>query len=199
MDVGAGAAHVAGLDVDVFAEEFVDERLEGSAAVGEGQGAEGDVGGLQGTGQRTDEVTVWGVYVLRVDQLLPEIVHPLGLLDSEVCEVRVTPGGCAVAVDEGPVALDDISLRRTKRSGTYIPCGPAIVLVSSVVPSLAMTAQEQDLIVNIGRGFVVQIDDLVIEPLPLSECGIRRLFPSVCTVDQSKVRGCLIDIRIQIT
>lgn len=114
-------------------------------------------------------------------------MHPLSLLNPDVCKVGVTPGGGAVSIDEGPVTLVDLLVFDAIRAWgrTDIPCRPTVILVGGVVPSLAMSAQEQDLVVNIRGRFIVQIDDLIVEPLPLSERGIggRLSIRVICSID----------------
>lgn len=106
LDVGLAVAVVAGVDADALAQEFLDHGLERGGAVGQLQAGEGVVGGLEGTGQRGDIVVVWGVDALLLDLLLPEVVRDEGLVDAVGGQGGVGPGGGAVAVELGPVALN---------------------------------------------------------------------------------------------
>jgi hypothetical protein len=60
--------------------------------VGQVQAVEGVVGGLEGAGQRGDEVVVRGVDVLLVDLLLPEVVSDECLVDAVGGQGSVVPG-----------------------------------------------------------------------------------------------------------
>jgi hypothetical protein len=106
LDVALAAAVVAGVDADALAEELLDQGSELRGIVGQVQAVEGVVGGLEGAGQRGGEVVVWGVDVLLVDLLLPEVVGDERLVDAVGGQGSVVPGGGAVAVELGPVALD---------------------------------------------------------------------------------------------
>lgn len=79
VNVGLAVAVVAGVDANTLAEEFFDNRGEGGRAAGQVQAIEGEIGGLEGTGQRADDVGVGSVHSLFFDELLPEVVGNKGL------------------------------------------------------------------------------------------------------------------------
>lgn len=106
LDVALAAAVVAGVDADTLAEELLDQGSELRGVVGQVQAVEGVVGALEGAGQRGGKVVVGGVDVLLVDLLLPEVVCDERLVDAVGGQGSVVPGGGAVAVELGPVALD---------------------------------------------------------------------------------------------
>lgn len=105
MDVVLTSAVVAGVDADAFAKKLLDHGFEGRAVTGQLQTLKCHVGGLQATGQRGSKISVRGVNALIDDELLPEVVGSLCLLDAELRERSVVPGGRVVAVDLSPVAL----------------------------------------------------------------------------------------------
>lgn len=50
---------------------------------------------------------------------------------------------------------------------TYIPCRGTVVGLCSIMVAIAMSSEEEDLILNIGWGLAVQTNHLVIKSLPL--------------------------------
>ena len=72
---------------------------------------------------------------------------------------------------------------------TYVPSGVAVVGLGSVVPALAVAAQEKNLVLDIAVRVLVQLLHLVVEALPLSErLGILQLMiRRIGAVDETKV------------
>lgn len=75
------------------------------------------------------------------------------------------------------------------RQGTYVPRWCSIIGLGGVVPPFPMSTKEQNFVLDVRRGMLIQIGDLVVEALPLSwrldfsvvlVCGI-------CAADQAKV------------
>lgn len=97
------------MNTDSFAEELFDQGLEFGAGFWKGQAAECKVGSLESPQQRTDKVTVWRVYLLLVDLLLPEFVRCQSLGDAVCGQCGIPPGCSAVAVQFSPIALAKIS------------------------------------------------------------------------------------------
>lgn len=54
---------------------------------------------------------------------------------------------------------------------THIPSRSPIVRLSSIVPTLSMSAQKENLILNIFARLLIQLQNLMVESLPLSQGG----------------------------
>lgn len=105
MDVRAVAPPIACVDADAFAEVFFDQRLKRGASAGKTEAGEGDVGGLQRAGERTDVVAIRRVDMLLVQLGLPEIMGFLGLSNALGGQMCICPSGGAIAIQLRPVAL----------------------------------------------------------------------------------------------
>lgn len=104
LDVAESAAAVTGVDIDTLTEQllhFWDER-ELSRNL---KAIEGVEGGLQAAGHGAGVIALRSLDVLGFDQLLPQLIHVLGLLDSGLGEMSILPGNGLVAVQLGIVAL----------------------------------------------------------------------------------------------
>lgn len=135
MDVGAVSAVVAGVDADSLTELFLDQGREGCAVLREWEAGEGEVGCLEGAGERADEVGVRSVDSLGGHLRLPEVVRFEGLGFAGFGECCIVPMCRAIAVLFGPVA---------------IPSRRAIVRLGNVMPPFAVTAEEEDFILHIA-------------------------------------------------
>lgn len=63
---------------------------------------------------------------------------------------------------------------RGQRERTYVPGWCAVVALSGIVPALAMSAEEEYLVLHILGGVLIQFLDLVVEAFPLCQ-GFRML------------------------
>lgn len=54
-------------------------------------------------------------------------------------------------------------------ASAYVPSWCAVVSLRGIVPSLAVAAQEQNLVLDVLGGIVIELGDLVIEALPWRE------------------------------
>lgn len=59
------------------------------------------------------------------------------------------------------------------------------------MPSFAVTAQEQNLVLDMFGGFLIETGNLVVEAFPLSEVLLIVLVRGVSAVDQAEILRCL--------
>ena len=73
--------------------------------------------------------------------------------------------------------------------GTYVPGWSAVVCLCGVVPAISVATEEEYFVLYVTGGVIVELLDLVVEPLPLCqglvvlELFIRR----VSAVDEAEV------------
>ena len=75
-----------------------------------------------------------------------------GLLRADRGEVRISPGGSLVAFEERPIA---------------VPCRSTVEGFGDVVVTLAMAAGEDDLVLDVMGGLLVEVGDVIGKALPL--------------------------------
>lgn len=151
VDPRLGAAAVARVQAEAFAEQLLDDRGEG-AGFGERQVAEGVVGRREAACQWRDVVRLWSGDASRSERVGPEAVGDESLLDARWCQMGVGPGDGAVAIQQRPVA---------------VPCGRSVVALSYVVKALSMPSHDEHFVLLIGRGIGIEAGHIVCEALPL--------------------------------
>lgn len=75
---------------------------------------------------------------------------------------------------------------------TYVPSRSTIKTLRGIMPSLAVAAEEENLVFCFRGGVLVQFVDVVVEALPLRQFAV--LVVRICVVgavDQAEVVGCL--------
>lgn len=101
-------------------------------------------------------------------------VRLVGFLQAGGGEKRVLPVGSTVTGEYRPVALVYGLVSTPVWKGfwaTYVPSRTAVVAFSSVVPALAVTSHNKDLVAGLVRvGIAVEILDILSKSLPL---GLR--------------------------
>lgn len=127
----------------------------------------------------------------------------LCLGDAVGGQVCVGPGCCAVAVEEGPVALRVLTLFlrgwfEGRGGGPYIPRGRAVVALRGIMPALAVAAEEEDLVLCLVGGDLIQLVHLVVEALPLREFAAAGAVGIVGAVDEAEVAVCLSGSSVQL-
>lgn len=105
MDVCLVMAVITCVNADVFTEEFLHGRLELRAVFRHIKASKCDIRRFQTPSERRSIVSVRGVYLLVVDEPLPEIMGSLGLSNAGRRESGVIPRYGAVAVEFCPIAL----------------------------------------------------------------------------------------------
>lgn len=204
---GLVGAAIAGVDGDALAEELLDDGGEGEGG-GRGQVAKGGLGSLSAAGERGAVVGLKGGHAALLPAVLEEGVCLVGLDEALVGELGVGPGGGAVAVELGPVALQSETIGSAKRSEergemaetTYVPGRSAIVGLGGVVEALAVAAHDHDLVSHIAvlAAAVVEIRDPAGEALPLGLGAVLvvGLVRGERSLNQTKVVGQLDGVSI---
>ena len=179
VDVRLVAAVVAGVRADALAEELFDRRQEW-ARLWQRQVAVGVVCGLKAARQRRGVVGLWRLDALVFDQRGPEDVVRNGLLDACWVEGCIGPGYGGVAVDLRVVA---------------VPGWSSVIGLRSVVPALAVAANEEEFVHDVFGGVEVEVVDVVVEALPLGQArDVDTGLAWVGLVDETEVGGKLSSI-----
>jgi len=174
-DVRPRAATVARVRADALAEALLDGGRKGGPAR-QGEPREGQARGGQAAAQRAGVVRLGRGDLLVREQVLPEAVGCVCLLDARGRELRVGPGGRVVAVALAPVA---------------VPRGRAEEGFRGIVVAFAVAAEEEQRVALCLRGEMVQARDVVGETLPAG-CVLAvgaGAVAGVGLVDEAEVGG----------
>jgi hypothetical protein len=158
------------------------------------QAAERDTGGSQASVQWTHVVRLreWN---LVLDLRLPSPVRGFRLSYAHRSEAGVHPCPVVVAVEKGPIALEQSieslqqPLGEDTSGNTYIPYFRPIAPLGDIVVSLSMTAKIEQSVACLRATLCIELVDLVLKTLPFRSAAvwIKLGIRVIASRDQAKV------------